>query len=93
GGTIMSYCNLTTFGINFNKGFGLLPGDAIRAAVDASSCLSSSCVPNPPSYCLSKGQSTSGEWIESVVLTTMNLESGAGTGYSDITKHIANLSS
>lgn len=91
GGTIMSYCQLTAFGINFNKGFGPLPGDAIRSAVDASSCLGSSCVPNPPSYCLSKGQSTSSEWIQSVKLTTLNFVSGAGTGYSDFTNHVADL--
>ena len=91
GGTVMSYCQLTAIGINFSKGFGPLPGDAIRSAVDASSCLGSSCVPNPPSYCLSKGQSTSSEWIQSVKLTTMNLVSGAGSGYSDFTNHVADL--
>jgi len=52
GGTIMSYCHLTSFGVNFDNGFGPLPGDAIRAAVTAAasciaaSCPSSSC--NPP---------------------------------------------
>lgn len=91
GGTIMSYCHLTNFGINFNNGFGPLPADAIRSAIDASSCLSSSCVPNPPAYCLSKGQSTSSEWIQAVNLTTMNNISGPGPGYSDFTNHISDL--
>lgn len=43
GGTIMSYCHLTSYGINFNKGFGPLPAGAIQGAVDAANCLSSSC--------------------------------------------------
>ncbi len=30
GGTIMSYCHLTTDGINFSNGFGQQPGDTIR---------------------------------------------------------------
>lgn len=87
----MSYCHLTSFGVNFNNGFGPLPGEAIRSAIDASSCLSSSCIPNPPSYCLSKGQSTTSEWIQSVSLANLNMVSGAGTGYSDFTNHTANL--
>jgi hypothetical protein len=33
GGTIMSYCHLTAFGINFNNGFGTLPGNLIRNKV------------------------------------------------------------
>ncbi|MEO6165886.1 MAG: M12 family metallo-peptidase, partial [Chitinophagales bacterium] len=91
GGTIMSYCHLTSFGINFTNGFGPLPGQAIRAAIDASSCLTSSCIPNLPSYCLSTGESTSGEWIQSVSLTNLNMISGAGSGYSDFTAHSADL--
>lgn len=39
GGTIMSYCHLTNYGINFNNGFGPRPGDKIRAKVAAASCL------------------------------------------------------
>ncbi|HUM47908.1 MAG TPA: M12 family metallo-peptidase, partial [Chitinophagales bacterium] len=44
GGTIMSYCHLTSFGINFTKGFGPLPAGAIVGAVNAAGCLSSACV-------------------------------------------------
>ncbi len=40
GGTIMSYCHLTGYGINFNKGFGPSPGAKIRDKV-----LNSNCVP------------------------------------------------
>ncbi|MCO6461689.1 MAG: fibronectin type III domain-containing protein [Saprospiraceae bacterium] len=39
GGTIMSYCHLTDYGINFNNGFGPLPGDLIRSKVNDASCL------------------------------------------------------
>jgi hypothetical protein len=42
GGTIMSYCHLTGIGINFNNGFGTLPGDRIRYCVSNSSCLKES---------------------------------------------------
>lgn len=39
GGTIMSYCHLSSVGINFTKGFGPLPGARIRTQVGAASCL------------------------------------------------------
>lgn len=39
GGTIMSYCHLTSDGINFNNGFGPLPGDLIRNRVSSANCL------------------------------------------------------
>lgn len=42
GGTIMSYCHLTNYGINFNNGFGSVPGTRIRDRVLAASCLPSS---------------------------------------------------
>jgi hypothetical protein len=38
GGTIMSYCHLTSYGINFNNGFGPLPGNKIRDRVLAATC-------------------------------------------------------
>ncbi|HSU28928.1 MAG TPA: M12 family metallo-peptidase [Chitinophagaceae bacterium] len=38
GGTIMSYCHLTGYGINFSNGFGQQPGDKIRSVVSSSSC-------------------------------------------------------
>ncbi|MBC7774980.1 MAG: fibronectin type III domain-containing protein [Phycisphaerae bacterium] len=39
GGTIMSYCHLTGYGINFNKGFGATPGARIRDKVSSSACV------------------------------------------------------
>ncbi|MBL7742464.1 MAG: fibronectin type III domain-containing protein [Chitinophagaceae bacterium] len=38
GGTIMSYCHLTSTGINFNNGFGQQPGDRIRSVVGSAAC-------------------------------------------------------
>lgn len=39
GGTIMSYCHLTSAGINFSLGFGTQPGNVIRNGVANASCL------------------------------------------------------
>ncbi|MCR6722448.1 MAG: M12 family metallo-peptidase [Chitinophagaceae bacterium] len=39
GGTIMSYCHLTGYGINFANGFGPQPGDRIRSVVGGAACL------------------------------------------------------
>lgn len=44
GGTVMSYCHLTSAGINMNNGFGPLPGNRIRAEVSAAPCLTE-CAP------------------------------------------------
>jgi hypothetical protein len=41
-GTVMSYCHVTSGGINFNLGFGTLPGKAIRDGLNAATCVSSS---------------------------------------------------
>lgn len=43
GGTIMSYCHLTSYGINLANGFGTQPGNLIRNRVNTVNCLSSSC--------------------------------------------------
>lgn len=43
GGTIMSYCHLTSYGINFNNGFGVQPGNKIRSRIAAVNCLGTSC--------------------------------------------------
>jgi flavin-binding protein dodecin len=47
GGTIMSYCHLTSVGINFNEGFGPQPGNVIRNEVDFANCL----IPCGPPTC------------------------------------------
>lgn len=43
GGTIMSYCHMTQYGINFANGFGQQPGDKIRAYYNSAACLSTNC--------------------------------------------------
>lgn len=42
GGTIMSYCHLTSYGINFNNGFGSVPGNLIRSKYNSASCINGS---------------------------------------------------
>jgi hypothetical protein len=39
GGTIMSYCHMTSYGINFNNGFGFYPGNRIRDRVLNATCI------------------------------------------------------
>lgn len=50
GGTIMSYCHLTNYGINFNNGFGPQPGNLIRSRVSSASCLGT-CETGGPAVC------------------------------------------
>ncbi len=62
GGTIMSYCHLTSYGINFNNGFGAQPGNKIRNRVAAVTCLPKSCgssCPTPTGLNASNIQNTS----------------------------------
>ncbi|WP_373549670.1 M12 family metallo-peptidase [Haliscomenobacter sp.] len=40
GGTIMSYCHITQYGINFSLGFGLQPGNLIRNRIASAPCVS-----------------------------------------------------
>ena len=48
GGTIMSYCHTTSVGINFNNGFGNLPGSLIRSRVLNATCIPASTLAAPP---------------------------------------------
>ncbi|HJW31303.1 MAG TPA: GEVED domain-containing protein [Saprospiraceae bacterium] len=95
GGTIMSYCHLTNVGINFNLGFGPQPGNVIRSKVNVTNNCLTSCgpppPPPPPSYCSSAGVSTQYEWINKVVLNTINNTSGNNSGYHDYTAISTNL--
>jgi len=45
GGTIMSYCNISFCGIDFNNGFGPQPGDLIRGRYNNASCMLSCAAP------------------------------------------------
>ena len=47
GGTIMSYCHITSTGVNFANGFGLLPGGKLLAEFNAATCLKGSKIPSP----------------------------------------------
>ncbi len=51
GGTLMSYCHLTGYGINYANGFGPQPGDRIRSRVAQANCLGS-CGPQCPTFTL-----------------------------------------
>lgn len=42
-GTVMSYCHLSSVGIDFTKGFGFEAGNLIRSRVASASCLQSCC--------------------------------------------------
>jgi hypothetical protein len=94
GGTIMSYCHLTSNGINFNNGFGTYPGNAIRGAVDAASCMTSSCTGGGGSaYCASKGNNASEEWIQTVQFGSFSNNSGSNAGYGNFTSQTVSMSS
>lgn len=88
GGTIMSYCHLTGYGINFVNGFGPYPKAAIIGAVDAAGCLSGG---GGTSYCASEGTVSNEEWIDFVRLGTINRISGDDGGYYDGTASSTNL--
>ncbi len=45
GGTIMSYCHITPFGIDFTQGLGPQPASVINSMVDNASCLESCAIP------------------------------------------------
>lgn len=47
GGTIMSYCHITSTGINFSQGFGPQPGSVIRSRVAQASCMQVCSSPPP----------------------------------------------
>lgn len=79
GGTIMSYCHLTNYGINFNNGFGILPGNKIRTEVGNATCLSGACT--PPGSCLAPKSLTVSNITGSNATVSWVAVSGA-TGYN-----------
>jgi len=95
GGTIMSYCHLQNVGINFTLGFGPQPGNVIRNRVNAANNCLTSCgpppPPPPPAYCSSAGTNSSYEWINKVVLGSINNTSGNNGGYHNYTSLSTNL--
>lgn len=96
GGTIMSYCHLTSVGVNFSKGFGEQPGDLIRSRIAQAACLSSCDGPDPDplSYCETKGKNVAFEFIQRVKLNDLDHTSTADGGYADFSTSLtANLQS
>ncbi len=95
GGTMMSYCHLQSVGINFTLGFGPQPGNVIRNTVNAAGNCLTACgpppPPPPPAYCASNGSNTSDEWINTVVLGSINNTSGNNGGYANYTALSTNL--
>ncbi len=95
GGTIMSYCHITSVGINFNLGFGPQPGTVIRNKVNATGNCLTSCgpppPPPPPAYCTSNGTNTNYEYINKVVLGSINNTSGNNGGYGNYIALSTNL--
>lgn len=95
GGTIMSYCHLQSVGINFNLGFGPQPGNVIRSRVNATGNCLTSCgpppPPPPPAYCSSSGSNSTYEWIQKVVMGSINNTSGNNGGYANYTALSTNL--
>ncbi|MBK7441854.1 MAG: T9SS type A sorting domain-containing protein [Bacteroidetes bacterium] len=89
GGTIMSYCHLTGYGINLANGFGVQPGNAIRNTISAAGCVTS--CGGVPAYCLSKGLSTADEWLQTVTMNGTTKNSGNNSGYADFTATTINL--
>ncbi|MEP7128768.1 MAG: M12 family metallo-peptidase [Chitinophagales bacterium] len=79
GGTIMSYCHLTSNGINFTKGFGPLPSAAIQGAIDAAGCLSSGCtapcvIPTGLSASSITGSSATLNWLSAPGANSYNIQ-------------------
>ncbi len=76
GGTIMSYCHLTPYGINFANGFGILPGNAIRNKILNATCLSS---------CESSGGGTSSCGVPESLTSTNITQTSAIINWNAIT--------
>lgn len=88
GGTIMSYCHLTGYGINLNNGFGPYPKDAIIDAVNAAPCLTGG---GGGAYCTSSGDISNEEWIDKVKIGTIDRSSGNDGGYYNATALSVNI--
>lgn len=88
GGTIMSYCHLTGYGINLNNGFGTYPKDAIIDAVNAAPCLTGG---GGGAYCTSSGDISNQEWIDKVKMGTIDRSSGDDGGYYNGTALTTNI--
>lgn len=76
GGTIMSYCHLTSYGINLANGFGTQPGNKIRSEVSTATCLSATCSTGGGTSCGTPGTLTA----TSITQSSANLGWGSVVG-------------
>jgi hypothetical protein len=74
GGTIMSYCHLTSVGINFSRGFGKQPGDTIRRYIRQRFAFTSTAFPT-----------CGADYLPNTVLSTSNKKLVANRECTDIT--------
>jgi hypothetical protein len=74
GGTIMSYCHLTSVGINFTRGFGTQPGDTIRRYIRQRFAFTSTAFPT-----------CGADYLPNTVLSTSNKKLVANRECTDIT--------
>jgi Reprolysin (M12B) family zinc metalloprotease. len=75
GGTVMSFCHLTQYGVNLALGFGELPAQLMKSYISNASCLTPDCPPMMPAYCPSKGD-TKWEWIQEAHFNNISNISG-----------------
>ena len=91
GGTLMSYCFASNGSYpNFNLGFGPQPGTIIRNTVNAASNCLTTCG-QPTNYCSSNGANSSTEFIDKVILNSINNPSGNNGGYGNCTSMSTSL--
>lgn len=81
GGTIMSYCHVTAYGVNFANGFGPQPGDAIRNTIAASYCIDACGIYEYNPYCYVYAFSSTSQWIQSVKMAGIASITGNNDGY------------
>ena len=96
GGTIMSYCHLTSAGINFIHGFGSQPRTLITNRVNAASCLTScgsSVLPAPTANSATNvtGNSFRANWSSVSSATGYRLDVSANSSFSSFVTGFNNL--
>ncbi|MBO0929858.1 M12 family metallo-peptidase [Fibrella aquatilis] len=83
GGTIMSYCHLTSAGINFANGFGPLPGNRLRDRVTSCSSLSvANDVPTSLANKTPRATATTLYWVSNAGSTQFTLQYRLSSGSS-----------
>jgi hypothetical protein len=88
GGTIMSYCQQTSVGVNFNLGFGPQPGNVIRSSYNSAGCLPTVTISGPSvleKYETSASYSSllAGTWS---ITSPLSIYSGQGTNSIVVSK-------